>query len=146
MSPHRRRLLALALTAWAVALGTATAVAQSVPPPPDVHCKHKPCESPPPTPGEPTPAPAHHTASATPLVPSQVQSAATSAPYDNPSATPGPIVGTVLTPQAVLDLPAAAPTLRAHPQGEPGLATLILIGGVLGIITLTSVGLAIALR
>jgi hypothetical protein len=145
MSRRQRRALALVFSAWVVGLGAATLVAASVPAS-AAHCKHRICDpSPKPTPAdEPTPPDER----SDPPKASPVQAAAlpSSTPYDNTRATPGPVVGTVITPSSVLEVPAAAPTIQAHPQGETGLTALIIAGIALGALTLLSVTASLALR
>lgn len=152
MSRRGRRALAVLVLGWSVALGAAVSLSHGVsaesrplPTPPPV-CKHKcgPEPSQPPTPIEqPTGAP-------TVPVSGEVQgiTAPTSPPYDDTRATPGPVTGTLVRPQAVAAAPAppAPAAIIAHTQGEPGLTILLIIAGALVVLMLGSVTVALALR
>ena len=108
---------------------------------PPLHCRHKPC------PPDPTPT-AAPTPSAAPTRTGEVQaiSVPTATPYDDPRATPGPIQGTLVTPEPVLALPVAAPALAAHPQGDPGLTVLLGVGAALALVTIGALTVALALH
>jgi hypothetical protein len=141
-----RRLLAALVAAWASVLlvGVTAATHPAVAASPR-HCHIKPCDPLPsdtPKPQETPPANDLPLQSAQ----SQVQAAAAPTPYDDINATPGPQVGTLVTPPQVADVPIAAPVLQAHPQGESGLTALIVAGAVLALLTLLSITLAIAAR
>jgi len=100
----------------------------------------------------PTPEPTKHQDSPKPteLFPASGQVQAVTAPaptpFDDPKATPGPAVGTLMTPQAQLTVPINGPAVAAHPQQEGGLTALLLVGGVLALIALATLTFAIALR
>jgi hypothetical protein len=139
-----RRALVVAAAVWAISALGAVAVSTLPLPVSAAHCKHKPCDPPPKnTPPADTPPDHPNTPKAT-----QAQSVAlpSATPYDNASATPGPVVGTLITPRPVLDIPAAAPSVIAHPQEEPGLTALIIAASVLGFLMLLSLTVAIAMR
>jgi hypothetical protein len=145
VSSGRRRILALVIAGMGLALGALTFAGAHPAAAVTIHCKHKPC-GPQPTP-QPTPSDAPPP-TASPPASGQVEgiSIPTATPYDDIKATPGPLVGTLITPQAAVAVPVAAPAAVAHPQAEPGLTALLVVAGVLAVMTLGAITVALALR
>ena len=144
MSTALRRWLAVAITVCAATIVGASllsplARAESA------ACSPRSCPTPVP---KHTPKPPDPTGPATPPPEGSVQAivAPTPTPFDDPKATPGPIIGTLVTPQSELNVPAAAPSVTAHPQPEGGLTALLIAGGILALLCLGTFTFAIALK
>ncbi len=141
----RRRVLGLLLIASALGVGLASVAAHPVAA--QTPCKPMPqCT----TKQTPTPKPGHDTPKPTESAPAsgQVQAivAPTATPFDDVKATPGPIVGTLMTPQSAVAVPVNAQAITTHPQGETGLTALLVIAAALAVFSLAAVTVAIALR
>ena len=140
-----RRWLAVAVTAGALGIAVASLLTPAARAE-TTACPHNYCQ---PTP-EPrkTPKPPEHTPQDSIPAQGSVQAvvAPTAPPFDDTKATPGPITGTMVTPQAQLNVPLGSPSVTAQPQPEGGLTALLVVGGILALLCLGTFTVAVALK
>jgi hypothetical protein len=113
-------------------------------------CTPKPaCATPTPDPTEPGTAAATPSA-AKPSYPvaGSVQALVAPTPplHEDPHATPGPVVGTLVTPAGQQVVPVSAPVITGQQQQQTGLEVLLVVAAVLALLTLGAITLAVVVR
>jgi len=143
-----RRIGAAAVLGCAALLALGLAAAQPVAL--AAHCHPKLCRPRPTTPPQPSfdqttdPNPGHSSASAPAAAVASEVSDPPSAPDPTIPGTPGPAVGTLVTPHGVLALPATTPPITPHPAGGDSTLIVVLLLG-LGVVAVGAITISVAL-